>query len=178
MNTELLDPAAQIDIDRTRGDFRYDEKHEFDAGTGLTHDTIDYIVDVKGEPDWIREFRHKALDTFLAKQFLFDRELNDYKAALARVESLIKRAIEQLSVDDDDQAQRLLASAKRVYDLYQKSVISNRQRFPDPFPQMLRRIVHEYGGLFSHESYLHVCEKLSIEPLKVTASQPTTATAS
>ena len=64
-DTATLDP--QIDIDRTRGDFRYDEKHAFDAGIGLTHDTIDYIVDVKGEPDWIREFRHKALDVFLSK---------------------------------------------------------------------------------------------------------------
>ncbi len=56
-----------LDIDRTRGDFSYPEQHTFDAGTGLTHDTIDYISGVKGEPDWIREFRHKALDTFLAK---------------------------------------------------------------------------------------------------------------
>jgi Fe-S cluster assembly protein SufB len=57
----------ELDIDRTRGDFRYDIKHEFDAGTGLTHDTIDYIVNVKGEPDWLREWRHKALDIFLSK---------------------------------------------------------------------------------------------------------------
>ena len=60
-------PNSAIDIDRTRGNFSYPESHEFDAGTGLTHETIDYIVDVKGEPDWIRQFRHKALDTFLAK---------------------------------------------------------------------------------------------------------------
>ena len=71
MSTELLEaPEAEspaLDIDRTRGNFSYPEQHEFDAGTGLTHETIDYIVDVKNEPDWIREFRHKALDTFLAK---------------------------------------------------------------------------------------------------------------
>ncbi len=68
MSTELLDaPATQLDIDRSRGDFVYPESHEFDAGTGLSHDTIDYIATVKNEPDWIREFRHKALDTFLAK---------------------------------------------------------------------------------------------------------------
>ena len=68
MSTELLDaPATQLDIDRSRGDFVYPESHEFDAGTGLTHDTIDYIATVKNEPEWIREFRHKALDTFLAK---------------------------------------------------------------------------------------------------------------
>ncbi len=71
MSTELLDPpatpATQIDIDRTRGDFRYDVSYEHDAGYGLTHKTIDFIADVKGEPDWIREFRHKALDVFLSK---------------------------------------------------------------------------------------------------------------
>lgn len=68
MSTELLDaPATQLDIDRSRGDFVYPESHEFDAGTGLSHETIDYIATVKNEPDWIREFRHKALDTFLAK---------------------------------------------------------------------------------------------------------------
>ncbi|MEI9894357.1 MAG: Fe-S cluster assembly protein SufB [Chthoniobacter sp.] len=64
MPTEELN---DLDIDRSRGDFRYDVKHEFDAGTGLTHDTIDYIVNVKGEPDWIRDWRHKALDIFLSK---------------------------------------------------------------------------------------------------------------
>jgi Fe-S cluster assembly protein SufB len=67
MSTELLDPATQLEIDRGIGNFSYPEKHEFDAGVGLTHDTIDYIVNVKGEPDWIREFRHKALDVFLSK---------------------------------------------------------------------------------------------------------------
>jgi Fe-S cluster assembly protein SufB len=67
MSTELLDPAQQLEIDRTVGNFSYDVKHQYDAGTGLTHDTIDYIVDVKGEPDWIREWRHKALDLFLSK---------------------------------------------------------------------------------------------------------------
>ena len=64
MSTELI---SQIEIDRTRGDFHYPEQHTFDAGVGLSHATIDYIVDVKGEPDWIREFRHKALDVFLSK---------------------------------------------------------------------------------------------------------------
>lgn len=67
MSTELLDQAQQLEIDRTLGNFSYDIKHQYDAGVGLTHDTIDYIVNVKGEPDWIREFRHKALDTFLSK---------------------------------------------------------------------------------------------------------------
>jgi len=67
MSAEVLESAKQIDIDRTAGNFSYDVKHEFDAGVGLTHDTIDYISNVKDEPDWIREFRHKALDVFFSK---------------------------------------------------------------------------------------------------------------
>jgi Fe-S cluster assembly protein SufB len=64
MPTEEL---TQIGIDRAVGDFFYPEQHEFDAGYGITHATIDYIADVKGEPDWIRQFRHKALDVFESK---------------------------------------------------------------------------------------------------------------
>ena len=54
-------PKADIGIDRSAGDFSYPEAHTFDAGYGLTPATVDYIVDVKGEPEWIREFRQKAL---------------------------------------------------------------------------------------------------------------------
>ena len=64
MAAEVL---SQLEIDRSRGDFHYPETHAFDAGIGLTHDTIDYIAEVKGEPEWIRDFRHKALDVFLSK---------------------------------------------------------------------------------------------------------------
>jgi hypothetical protein len=117
-------------------------------------------------------FYENGLDGFLEKQFAADRDLNDYRIALARIESLLIRGVEQLSVDDDDQAQRLIASAKRVYELYQKSVISNRQRLPDTLPQILRRIVHEYGGRLDRASYVHVCEKLGIEPLKESTTQP------
>ena len=60
-------PKADIEIDRSAGDFSYPEAHTYDAGTGLSHKTIDYIADVKDEPDWIREFRHKALDVFEKK---------------------------------------------------------------------------------------------------------------
>jgi len=59
--------ATQIEIDRSVGDFSYPEKHQYDAGVGLTRDTINYIADVKGEPDWIREFRLRALDIFESK---------------------------------------------------------------------------------------------------------------
>ena len=56
-----------IDIDRTKGDFVFPERHKFDAGSGLTEATVDYICEVKDDPQWVREFRHKALKTFFDK---------------------------------------------------------------------------------------------------------------
>lgn len=56
-----------IEIDRDKGDFKYAETHRFDAGVGLNDGTVDYICDVKGEDDWIRDFRKRALKVFQDK---------------------------------------------------------------------------------------------------------------
>ena len=64
MSTET---SSSIDIDRSVGDFAYPESHTFDAGFGLNRDTVNYISDVKNDPDWVREFRLKALDVFEKK---------------------------------------------------------------------------------------------------------------
>lgn len=56
-----------VNIDQDEGNFSYPEEYAHDAGYGLTEETIDYISNVKGEADWIREFRKKALKTFLDK---------------------------------------------------------------------------------------------------------------
>ena len=61
------DTREAIDIDRTKGDFSFPERHKYDAGRGLTERTVDYISDVKGEPQWIRDFRQKALKVFREK---------------------------------------------------------------------------------------------------------------
>jgi Fe-S cluster assembly protein SufB len=61
------DTEQDISIDRSIGDFRYDVDYAFDAGTGLSERTIDYISDVKGDPDWIREFRKDAYRRFVEK---------------------------------------------------------------------------------------------------------------
>ncbi len=56
-----------IDIDRSVGDFRYDVDYAYDAGVGLTEATIDYICDVKQDPEWVREFRKDGYRKFLEK---------------------------------------------------------------------------------------------------------------
>src|SRR5260370_2882082 len=63
MKTEI----STVDINRSIGDFSYPEVHVRDAGTGLSERTIHYISDVKDAPDWVREFRLRALKTFLEK---------------------------------------------------------------------------------------------------------------
>lgn len=69
MSEAVLDSGTQaaIDIDQSKGDFSYPESHKYDAGRGLSPATIDYICDVKEDPDWVRKFRHRALKTFLGK---------------------------------------------------------------------------------------------------------------
>lgn len=59
--------APQFEIDRDKGNFRYQESHKYDAGIGLAESTIDYICDVKGEDPWIRDFRKRALKVFESK---------------------------------------------------------------------------------------------------------------
>ena len=43
------------------------EKPVFKAERGLTHAVVDQISDHKNEPDWMRQFRHEALDIFFSK---------------------------------------------------------------------------------------------------------------
>ncbi len=67
MTTET---ATVQSIARERGEignFRFPEKHKYDAGFGLSERTIDYICDVKNDPDWVRAFRKKALGVFESK---------------------------------------------------------------------------------------------------------------
>ena len=64
MATEI-DTLSQLDLDK--GNFHYETEYKYDAGVGLSEDTINYISDVKNDADWIREFRLKALDVFRRK---------------------------------------------------------------------------------------------------------------
>ncbi|MBD3221828.1 Fe-S cluster assembly protein SufB [bacterium] len=51
----------------TRYGFSDPEEFLHKAPKGLDHETVEMISRFKEEPDWMREFRHQALDTFLAK---------------------------------------------------------------------------------------------------------------
>ena len=64
MNNDI---KSQVEVDRSAGDFSYDVDYAFDACVGLTEQTIDYICDVKGDPDWVRQFRKDGYKKFLEK---------------------------------------------------------------------------------------------------------------
>jgi Fe-S cluster assembly protein SufB len=66
--------ATQADREQLTGvneDYKYhfvdDEAPVFRPKKGLSHELIDQISDHKKEPDWMREFRHAALDVFWSK---------------------------------------------------------------------------------------------------------------
>ena len=71
-DTEIIgtDSAVEnpaVGIDQSVGDFTYDVKYEFDAGSGLNEGTVRYISSVKKEAPWILDFSLKAYQTFLDK---------------------------------------------------------------------------------------------------------------
>jgi Fe-S cluster assembly protein SufB len=47
--------------------FHVPEDYFFKSGRGLSHELVDAISSHKDEPDWMRKFRHKSLDYFLAR---------------------------------------------------------------------------------------------------------------
>lgn len=53
-----------LNLDRSIGDFSFAEDYAYNAGVGLTREVVEYISKVKGEDDWIRDFRLNALKTF------------------------------------------------------------------------------------------------------------------
>ena len=56
--------TPQIDIGEYQYGFRDEEDYVFKSGRGLTRATVEEISAMKSEPDWMREFRLKALDHF------------------------------------------------------------------------------------------------------------------
>ena len=53
--------------DEYRYGFSMPEEYVFKSRKGLDHEIVDQISDLKNEPDWMREFRHRSLDIFLSK---------------------------------------------------------------------------------------------------------------
>ncbi|MDR1818424.1 MAG: Fe-S cluster assembly protein SufB [Puniceicoccales bacterium] len=119
-------------IDREKGNFHYAEDYAFDAGTGLNAGVIDYISDVKKEPQWVREFRHAALKIFdekplplhWASPLIADIDFAKIRYYLAKgkrssktweeVPEDVKRTFERLGIPE--QERKFLAGVEAQFD--------------------------------------------------------------
>ena len=54
----------QIDIGEYQYGFRDEEDYVFKSKKGLSRQVVEEISAMKGEPEWMRDFRLKALDYF------------------------------------------------------------------------------------------------------------------
>ena len=67
VNTQL-DKSAQVGFGEiNKYDFRTETKEVFKARKGIDAEIVNQISDLKGEPDWMREFRLKSLEIFESK---------------------------------------------------------------------------------------------------------------
>jgi len=62
----MANPVIDIDLEYRYG-FRDPEQYVFKSGKGLSRQLVEEISYLKGEPDWMREFRLKSLEIFLKK---------------------------------------------------------------------------------------------------------------
>src|ERR1700754_5181951 len=147
MSTE----TESIAIDRDIGNFFYNITATRDAGVGLSEKTIDYIVDVKGEPEWLREFRKNAYNIFQSKplpthwagdelkEIDFDKiryYLSSGDAAKRTWEEVpedIKRTFERLGIPESER--KFLAGVEAQFD--SEAVYSN-----------IKKAVGEQGVIF------------------------------
>jgi Fe-S cluster assembly protein SufB len=64
MSTEL---DVSTELEQYKWGFSKPENYVFKSRKGLSHEIVEEISQLKGEPQWMRDFRHKSLDIFLAK---------------------------------------------------------------------------------------------------------------
>ena len=67
MATQSDEQALAGIKDEYKYGFSQPEKYAFKARKGLDHDIVEQISQMKREPEWMRKFRHDALDIFFAK---------------------------------------------------------------------------------------------------------------
>ncbi len=59
--------VSELDEYDTKYGFSKAENYVFKARKGLSHEIVEEISQMKGEPQWMRDFRHKSLDLFLKR---------------------------------------------------------------------------------------------------------------
>lgn len=67
MSTEVKNPAQDAIGEINKYDFRNDERYVFKSRKGLDRQMVAEISAMKGEPDWMRDFRLRSLEIFESK---------------------------------------------------------------------------------------------------------------
>ena len=64
--SEVIDKntAANINIDTSMYDFRYEEKGFYRNDPGLTEEIVRKLSDDKNDPAWMRDFRLRSLEIY------------------------------------------------------------------------------------------------------------------
>ncbi|MDY5583163.1 MAG: Fe-S cluster assembly protein SufB [Candidatus Merdousia sp.] len=130
-NTSDKTPEG-LNLDRSIGDFSFAEDYAYNAGVGLTREVVEYISKVKGEDDWIRDFRLNALKTFesmempthWASKKLDGLDFSKIRYYLAKAEKKkkswdevpddVKRTFEKLGVPEQERS--FLAGVEAQFD--------------------------------------------------------------
>src|SRR5215467_13207902 len=60
-------PKPLVDKDYKYGFHDQTSTYSFKSRKGIDHDIVEQISQMKGEPQWMRDFRHRSLDIFFAK---------------------------------------------------------------------------------------------------------------
>ena len=140
-----------VAVDRSVGDFHYKVDYARDAGRGLSERVVNYIAEVKEDPEWVREFRLKGFRTFLDKPLPThwaskDLETIDFdkiryylapgtttRRSWDEVPEDIKRTFERLGIPE--QERKFLAGVEAQFD--SEAVYSN-----------IKKAVGEQGVIF------------------------------
>jgi Fe-S cluster assembly protein SufB len=119
-----------VNLDEYKYGFRDEENYVFKARKGLDHEIVDQISWMKGEPDWMRAMRHRALDIFFSKPtptwggdlskldygdiYYYIRPVEEQKNDWDQVPDDIKRTFDRLGIPEAEQ--KFLAGSGAQYE--------------------------------------------------------------
>ena len=128
----MEDLEHSLNLDRSAGDFSYAEDYAYNAGVGLSEGVVRYISEVKGEDEWLLNFRLSALRAFeklenpthWASKRLDELDFSKIRYYLAKgaqkkrswdeVPDDVKRTFERLGVPEQERA--FLAGVEAQFD--------------------------------------------------------------
>jgi len=119
-----------VNLDDYKYGFRDAENYVFKSRKGLDHEIVDEISWMKGEPDWMRARRHRALDIFSAKPvptwggdlsrldyddiYYYIKPVEEQGRSWDEVPDDIKRTFERLGIPEAER--KFLAGAGAQYE--------------------------------------------------------------